>query len=242
MYELALFAGAGGGILGGKLCGFDCIGAVEIEKYPREILLQRQRDGILPEFPIWDDVTTFRIDNPECNEYIKRLAELENLIITGGFPCQDISTAGKGAGIAEGTRSGLWGEMARIIGEIRPASVLVENSPALTIRGIDRVLGDLAQMGYDAQWGVLGANDVGAPHKRARIWIVSNPSESRLQRNHKQCKIPTKSRSIQSMGRRPGYPNPDMYEIIMGWPMGWTALKPLEMAKFRQWLNLHGKC
>lgn len=175
MYELALFAGAGGGILGGKLCGFDIIGAVEIEEYPREVLKQRQRDGHLPEFPIWDDVTTFRIDNPECRQYIEKLKSIkDDLIITGGFPCQDISSAGKGAGITKDTRSGLWFEYARIINEIRPARVLVENSPVLTSRGLGIVLGDLAEMGYDAKWGVLGAVDVGAPHKRERIWIVAD--------------------------------------------------------------------
>ena len=180
MYELALFAGSGGGILGGHLCGFTCIGAVEIEEYPREVLKQRQRDGVLPEFPIWDDVTTFRIDNLECREYIELLREhRENLIITGGFPCQDISAAGKGAGIAKDTRSGLWFEFARIIDEIRPARVLVENSPVLTSRGLGIVLGDLAEMGYNARWGVLGAVDVGAPHKRERIWIMANSNKKR---------------------------------------------------------------
>ncbi|NRA91746.1 MAG: DNA (cytosine-5-)-methyltransferase [Psychroserpens sp.] len=190
MYELALFAGAGGGILGGKLCGFTCVGAVEIEKYPREVLKQRQRDGILPRFPIWDDVTTFRIDNPECREYIEKLKEArEQLIVTGGFPCQDISAAGKGAGIKQNTRSGLWFEMARIIDEIRPSRVLVENSPVLTSRGLGIVLGDLAQMGYNAKWGVLGAVDVGAPHKRERIWIVANSNSSgRKRKNLSQSK------------------------------------------------------
>jgi DNA (cytosine-5)-methyltransferase 1 len=174
MYELELFSGAGGGILGGMLCGHTCIGAVEIEEYPRKVLLQRQRDGILPHFPIWDDITTFRADNPETAEYIKLLQSIrEQLIISGGFPCQDISAAGTGAGIASDTRSGLWYEMARVIDEIRPARVRVENSPMLTSRGLGIVLGDLAEMGYDAEWGVLGADDVGAPHKRKRIWIMA---------------------------------------------------------------------
>ena len=183
MYELALFAGAGGGILGGKLCGFDIIGAVEIEEFPREVLKQRQRDGVLPNFPIWDDVQTFRIDNPETSKYIETLQTIKDeLIISGGFPCQDISSAGKGAGIEQGTRSGMWFEMARIIDEIRPARVLVENSPMLTSRGLGIVLGDLAKMGYDARWGVLGACDVGAPHQRERIWIVANSNRTQCKR------------------------------------------------------------
>ena len=173
LYELALFAGAGGGILGGILCGHTCIGACEIEKYPRDVLLARQRDGQLPIFPIWDDICTFRSDNPECREYFDYLRTIKDeLVITGGFPCQDISAAGKGKGIT-GERSGLWKEFGRIIGEVRPARVLVENSPMLTIRGLGVVLGDLAEMGYYARWGVLGADDAGAPHRRKRIWIVA---------------------------------------------------------------------
>ena len=184
MYELALFAGAGGGILGGKLCGFTCIGAVEVEEYPREVLKQRQRDGMLPKFPIWDDVQTFRIDNGECREYIEQLKSVrEQLIISGGFPCQDISAAGKGAGIKADTRSGLWFEMARIIDEIRPARVLVENSPVLTSRGLGIVLGDLAKMGYNARWGVLGADKIGARHSRERIWIAANSTSEAVEKS-----------------------------------------------------------
>lgn len=183
MYELALFAGAGGGILGGILCGHTCIGACEIEKYPREVLEQRQRDGILPQFPIWDDICTFRSDNPECSEYFELLRSIAGeLVISGGFPCQDISAAGKGAGIT-GSRSGLWGEMARIIGEVRPRFAFVENSPLLVQRGLSTVLGDIAEMGYDARWCVLGADDAGAPHRRKRIWIVAHSNGLRLEKH-----------------------------------------------------------
>lgn len=94
-------------------------------------------------------------------------------MVSGGFPCQDISAAGKGAGIENGERSGLWREFARIIREVRPRYVFVENSPMLVSRGLGIVLGDLAAMGYAAEWGVLGACDVGAPHKRERIWICA---------------------------------------------------------------------
>jgi DNA (cytosine-5)-methyltransferase 1 len=171
MYELALFAGAGGGILGGKLLGWKTVGAVEIDEYARRVLLARQDDGCLEPFPIWDDVRTF--DGKPWRGVVD--------IVTGGFPCQDISAAGKGAGI-DGARSGLWGEMARIICEVGPRFVLVENSPMLTSRGLGRVVGDLAAMGYDARWGVLGAVHAGAPHKRERIWIVANASSGRCGR------------------------------------------------------------
>jgi DNA (cytosine-5)-methyltransferase 1 len=165
--ELALFAGAGGGILGGTLLGWRTVCAVENAPYPRRVLLARQRDGILPRFPIWDDVCTF--DGKPWRGRVD--------VVSGGFPCQDISAAGKGAGIT-GSRSGLWGEMARIIGEVRPRFVFVENSPLLVSRGLTTVLGDLAAMGFYARWGVLGAHHLGYPHKRERIWIYANSNEN----------------------------------------------------------------
>ena len=167
MNELALFSGAGGGILGGHIVGWRTVCAVEIEPYPRNILLARQDDGTLPPFPIWDDVSTF--DGRPWRGVVD--------VVSGGFPCQDISSAGSGAGI-DGTKSGLWREMARIILEVRPRYAFVENSPMLTARGLGRVLGDLAEMGYNAAWGVLGASDMGAPHIRKRIWILANADGS----------------------------------------------------------------
>jgi len=162
MNELALFAGAGGGILGGKLLGWRTVCAVEWEPYPASVLCARQNDGLLPPFPIWDDVQTF--DGKPWRGIID--------VVSGGFPCQDISIAGKGDGL-DGKRSGMWREMARIICEVQPIYAFIENSPMLTFRGLDRVLCDLALMGFDARWGVLGAVDVGAPHQRDRIWIVA---------------------------------------------------------------------
>ena len=166
--ELALFAGAGGGILGGKLLGWRTVCAVEWEPYPASVLCARQNDGLLPTFPIWDDVQTF--DGNPWRGIVD--------VVSGGFPCQDISAAGKGAGI-DGERSGMWREMARIIGEVRPRYAFVENSPMLTSRGLERVLADLTAMGYDSRWGVISAADVGANHKRERIWIVANSKHGR---------------------------------------------------------------
>ena len=166
MNELALFAGAGGGILGGKLLGWRTVCAVEWEQYPACVLAARQNDGILPPFPIWDDVQTF--DGKPWAGIVD--------VVSGGFPCQDISAAGKGGGI-ESERSGMWKEMARIIGEVRPKFVFVENSPMLTTRGLGTVLSDLSKMGFDAEWGVLSAADVGANHLRERIWIVAKSTE-----------------------------------------------------------------
>lgn len=161
MNELHLFAGAGGGILGSELLGFRTVCAVELEPYPASVLLARQNDGILPPFPVWDDVRTF--DGRPWRGLVD--------VVSGGFPCQDISSAGKGAGI-DGARSGLWREMHRVINEVRPQFAFLENSPLLVGRGLARVLGDLAEIGYDAEWLVLGADDVGAPHVRKRIWIL----------------------------------------------------------------------
>lgn len=163
MRELALFAGAGGGILGGLLVGWRTVCAVEIDPYCRSVLLARQRDGHLGGFPIWDDVCTF--DGKPWRGCVD--------VISGGFPCQDISAAGRGAGLA-GARSGLWREFARIIGEVRPAHVFIENSPLLRTRGLVTVLQDLADLGFYARWGVLGADDAGACQTRKRMWIVAH--------------------------------------------------------------------
>ena len=165
MNELALFAGAGGGILGGHLLGWRTVCAVEWEQYPASVLCARQNDGLLPPFPIWDDVQTF--DGKPWRGIVD--------VVSGGFPCQDISAAGKGAGI-DGERSGMWAHMARVVSEVRPRYVFVENSPMLVTRGLERVLGDLTKIGYDTKWIVMGAADVGAPHKRDRIWIFGSDS------------------------------------------------------------------
>lgn len=167
--ELALFAGAGGGILGGKLLGWRTVCAVEREPYARDVLVARQNDGSIDPFPIWDDVCTF--DGVPWRGLVD--------VVSGGFPCQDISVAGKGKGLS-GARSGLWSEMARIICAVAPRFVLVENSPMLTSRGLGRVLGDLAGMGFDAEWGVLAAGHAGAPHLRERIWILAHTRENGL--------------------------------------------------------------
>ncbi len=157
-----LFAGAGGGLLADVLLGHQPVCAVEINYYCQQVLAARQEDGCLPWFPIFADVTKF--DGRPWRGLVD--------IVSGGFPCQDISSAGRGAGI-DGEKSGLWKEMSRIIGEVRPEYVFVENSPLLTRRGLGTVLGDLAEMGFDAEWGVLGASDIGASHKRERIWIMA---------------------------------------------------------------------
>lgn len=177
MNELALFAGAGGGILAGQSLGWHTVCAVEFAPYPASVLCARQNDGLLPPFPVWDDVRTF-----DGHPWRGRVD-----VVSGGFPCQDISIAGKGAGLS-GERSGLWSEFARIVGEVRPDHVFVENSPILTSRGLGIVLGDLASLGFDARWGVLGASTVGAPHQRERIWIVAHSSGKRHRKPEREVR------------------------------------------------------
>jgi len=170
--ELHLFAGAGGGILGGILLGHTCVCAVEIEPYCRKVLLQRQRDGILPKFPIWDDVRTF--DGKPWRGLVD--------VVCGGFPCTEICVANNsptGTTGIDGKFSGLWSEQFRLVCEIRPRFVFVENSPALVIRGLGRVLSDLASVGYDARWRMFRASEIGAPIVRERIFILAIPNGER---------------------------------------------------------------
>ncbi len=160
---LDLFSGIGGFSLGlERTGGFETVAFCEIEPFPRKVLAKHW-----PDVPIYDDVRTLTAE---------RLAAdgIGVDVICGGFPCQDISLAGKGAGI-EGERSGLWSEYARLIGELRPCYVIVENVAALLSRGLGRVLGDLAAIGFDAEWHCIPASAVGAPHRRDRLWIVAYP-------------------------------------------------------------------
>jgi DNA (cytosine-5)-methyltransferase 1 len=150
--------------------GFETVAFCEIEPFPRRVLAKHW-----PGVPIYDDVRTLTADT-------LRRDGITVDAICGGFPCQDISVTGKGAGI-EGERSGLWAEYARLIGELRPEIVIVENVSALLGRGLDVVLGDLAALGFDAEWHCLPAAYVGAPHRRDRLWVVAYPSGEGLERH-----------------------------------------------------------
>src|ERR1035437_6973968 len=156
------FSGSGGGLLADILVGHRVVCAVEINQYCQQVLSARQADGMLEWFPIFGDVTTF------CGSPWNGLIEL----ISGGFPCTDVSSAGKRAGI-DGEHSGLWRDFARIISEVEPQEVFIENSPLLRTSGLVRILQNLASMGYHACWGVLGAKALGAPHLRKRMWIYA---------------------------------------------------------------------
>ena len=160
---ISLFSGAGGLDIAAKLAGIKTVCYVENDPYAQGVLMSRMRDGGLDAAPIFEDVRTFR------GTSLRGSID----VVSGGFPCQDLSVAGKQAGIEAGARSGLWKEFARIIREVAPRFVCVENVPGLLFSGMGRVLGDLAEMGFDAQWQVLSAAGVGAPHLRERVFIVA---------------------------------------------------------------------
>lgn len=165
---LDLFSGIGGFSLGLERSGyFETVAFCEIKPFPRRVLAKHW-----PKVPCYHDIRELTGD---------RLVRDGIAVdaICGGFPCQDISFAGLGAGI-EGARSGLWSEYARIIREVRPSYVIVENVSALLGRGLGHVLGDLATLGYDAEWRCISAAEIGAPHARDRVWIVAYPNGSEL--------------------------------------------------------------
>lgn len=175
---LDLFSGI---LLGGfslgleRTGGFETVAFCEIEEFPRKVLAKHW-----PEVPQYHDVTKLTGD-------ILKRDGISVDVITGGFPCQDLSLAGKRAGMGEGTRSGLWSEIVRLIGELRPRYIILENVAALLSgpteqRGgwFGRILGDLAECGYDAEWENIPAAALGAPHRRERVWIVAYPKCARL--------------------------------------------------------------
>ena len=174
MRVLDLFSGIGGFSLGlERMSGFETVAFCEIEPFPRKVLAKHW-----PGVPCYDDVRTLTA---------ARLAGdgiTDINVITGGFPCQDLSSAGKKAGMASGTRSGLWSEITRLISELQPDYVIVENVAALLSgpserRGgwFGRVLGDLAECGYNAEWENIPASSLGAPHRRERVWLVAYPAQ-----------------------------------------------------------------
>jgi DNA (cytosine-5)-methyltransferase 1 len=155
---LDLFSGIGGFSLGlERTSGFETVGFVEIDPFCRRVLAKHW-----PDVPCHPDVTTYEFKEGEAD------------VVTAGFPCQDISLAGEGAGIT-GARSGLYREVIRALRVVRPRYAILENVAALLGRGLDAVLGDMASIGVDAEWHCIPASAVGAPHRRDRIWIVANP-------------------------------------------------------------------
>src|ERR1035437_9796309 len=154
--------GGGGGLLASKLAGHRIVCYVEWDKYCVEVLKARIRDGYLDDAPIWDDCFTF--DGHPWAGHVD--------IISAGFPCQPFSAAGKK--LAELDPRNGWPAVKRILGEVRPSFTYLENVPGLLSKFyIRRIFGDLAELGYDAEWGCLSAAAVGAPHMRNRLWVIA---------------------------------------------------------------------
>jgi DNA (cytosine-5)-methyltransferase 1 len=196
----SLFSGIGGFDLGFERAGIQTVWQVEIDDYCRRVLARH-----FPSAQRYDDVRTVGKHN---------LAPVD--IISGGFPCQDISNAGKRAGIG-GERSGLWGEMFRVVCELRPRLLTVENVAALLSDGMGRVLGDLASVGYDAEWDCFRAAEFGAPHERDRVFIISYPHEHRLEAHPNETFLRHALRN----------PRSDGYVGAMGSASIWSEPRPI---------------
>lgn len=167
MNGLDLFSGIGGISLALRPW-VRTVAYCEVDRYCQGVLLSRMQSGQLSCAPVWDDVRTLR------SVLLPRID-----IITGGFPCQDLSVAGRGAGLA-GERSGLVFELLRLVSECRPRFIFLENVPALAVRGLDRLLLELHALGFDARWTIVSAAEMGAPHLRERIWVLAHARSERV--------------------------------------------------------------
>lgn len=207
----SLFAGIGGFDLGFERAGMQCLWQVEKDAWCRSILAKHW-----PHVERYEDV---------CDVGKHNLRTVD--VICGGFPCQDVSIAGKQAGIGEGTRSGLWSQFHRIIGELRPRYAVLENVRNLLSgdngRWFGRVLGDLAEIGYDAEWEVLSASAFGADHERKRVYVVAYSNTLGLQGGviKKVCGVKTFAwlkdcRSIKDLFDRPDIPQPLIPSVANG--------------------------
>jgi DNA (cytosine-5)-methyltransferase 1 len=181
----SLFSGIGGMDLGLERAGMRCVFQVEIDDYCRRVLAKH-----------WPDVPRYGDIREVTGEQLGYCD-----VLAGGFPCQDVSQIGGRAGI-EGPQSGLWAEFVRLVDEIRPRYVLVENTPGLLGRGMGRVLGDLAMLGFDAEWEVLAACEMGAPHTRERVFIVAYPEVVRRAKSRWPASWQGRYPSLKARGSR----------------------------------------
>lgn len=212
----SLFAGIGGFDLGFERAGLECKWQVEIDGYANRVLAKHW-----PNVRRWPDVRTW--PQPDT-EYVD--------VICGGFPCQDISYAGRGAGL-DGERSGLFFEAVRVVRQLRPRFVVLENVAALLSRGLDRVCGTLAEIGYDTEWHCIQAADVGAPHIRDRVFIIANPTGVRFSavqngsQQNKQHKQTCKGWVQQLSGTIQWIPEPSVCRVDDGFSNGVDRLRGL---------------
>lgn len=175
----SLFAGIGGIDLGLERAGMECRWQVEIDSFCRKVLAKHW-----PNVRRYEDVREVGAANLEPVD-----------LVAGGFPCQDVSNAGKREGLG-GERSGLWREFYRVIRELQPRLVLVENTTGLSVRGLGAVLGDLASAGFDAEWATIPASAFGAAHRRERVFVLAHPTGEGLDgwiTSTGECEVPTQA-------------------------------------------------
>ena len=165
--SIELCAGYGGFTLGLRDYGISTVAYVERDSYAAAVLVARMEEERLDQAPIWDDLCTF--DGTAWRGRVD--------LITAGFPCQPFSTSGKRRGLDD--ERWIWPNIAKIIADVRPQYVFLENVPGLVRAGLGHVLADLAELGFDAEWGVLSAAAVGAPHRRQRVWILAHAAGTR---------------------------------------------------------------
>lgn len=164
MRVLDLFSGIGGFSLGLERAGMQTVAFCEIDSFCRRVLAKHW-----PEAPCYDDIRTLTAQRLAADG----VGPID--IVTGGFPCQDISLAGRMRGL-DGEKSSMWWELARIIEDVEPTFVIIENSPVLRTRGLDEVLSRFSSLGFDAEWHCLPLNPLGAPHRRDRVWVIAYPA------------------------------------------------------------------
>jgi DNA (cytosine-5)-methyltransferase 1 len=190
MNELALFAGAGGGLLASQMLGWRTVCAVELDWFCRSVLVQRQNDGQLrPAFPIWDDIRTF--DGRPWAGIVE--------VVSGGFPCQAYSTAAAG----KNTADDLWPEMRRIVADVSPRYIFAENVSRVAI---DQAANDCESMGYKTKAIALSAKDMGADHIRERFWLLAYADNN----GELPCEVNAETRWMPSLdsGVWKDYPEP----------------------------------
>lgn len=200
----SLFAGIGGFDLGLERAGFQTAWFCEQDEFCQRVLAKHW-----PDVPCYSDICELKGSDVEPVE-----------ILCGGFPCTDLSYANRNAEGLAGSQSGLWSEYARLVGELRPRYVLVENVPALLTRGLGRVLGDLAALGYDAEWDCIPASAVGAPHRRDRIWLVAYPNGEGLEGHGRPVEHSRTRPAAESLAahRRPWPNDSDVLRVADGIP------------------------
>ena len=195
-----LFAGVGGGLLADLILGHKPIVAVEWDKYACQVLRERSADGWFPNLRVWEgDVRLF-----DPSEYAGSVG-----CIHAGFPCQDISVAGKQAGVGQETRSGLYREVLRIARVVRPKYLFLENVSAIVKNGLNTVISDIAALGYDAEWLCIRASDCGANHHRDRWWLLANSNGAQRERGGISSRVSEEHNNISGSGWWETEPNVD---------------------------------